>query len=176
MNPKQLLGFFFTVLFSFSAPAEPLNILVGELTFTRPSDWKWEPPDPKSPAITGFVIPNNETKKVGDVRFYLTVRDPESAVTLWKEYFSKEDQGSLQTRVVTIGKRTITYFSLHGMLTLPKDKPEAAQGFVGVVIPNGDKYLHIRVTGPENLVDKSMPALKAMVEAAVDDRESELDR
>ncbi|MDB6029607.1 MAG: hypothetical protein JWM68_5830 [Verrucomicrobiales bacterium] len=176
MKLKQLFSIVF-VVFCFLMPlgAEPLNIMVGDLTFTRPTTWQWKTPDSNSPAISRFIVPKPDSPAFGDVRFYGAGAEPEGAAKMWKAYFPKEDQETLRTETTTIGKRTVTYISLQGTLTLPKDKPLPAQGFVGVVIPYQDRFLHIRFSGPKELVEKAIPDLKNMVDTAVRERESDLE-
>ncbi|MDB6029606.1 MAG: hypothetical protein JWM68_5829 [Verrucomicrobiales bacterium] len=155
--------------------SDPINIVVEDLTFNRPVTWKWDPPNPQSPAISRFIVPNGESKYVANVRFYNAVRDSQGAADLWRGYFSKEDASSLRKEMKTIGKCKIAYIYLQGTLTLPAEKPTAGQGFVGVVIPCGDKFLHIHCFGQRELVEKAIPDLKNMVDTAVRERESDLE-
>jgi len=173
---KSFLGFTAAFLvFLSTLHSDPLNIVVADLTFTRPTTWKWDPPNVKSPAITHFIIPNGESKYVADVRFYAAMRDAEGAAGLWTGYFAKADAGSLQKEIKTIGKCKIAYIFLQGTLTLPAEKPTGGQGFVGVVIPCGERFLHVHCSGQKELVEKAIPDLKKMVENAVRERESDLE-
>jgi hypothetical protein len=174
MKPKQLFSLLLLLFSLLPLRAEPLNILVGDLTFTRPTTWKWEAPDPKSPAVSCFVVPN-ASGPAGEIRFYAAGTDAERAATMWKAYFPKEDEGNLRKETDTIGKRTVTYVVTHGTLTLPGNRPVAAQAFVGVVIPYQERFLHIRFTGPQELVEKAIPDLKKMVDNAVRERETDLE-
>jgi hypothetical protein len=173
MKLPKLLGFVVGLLFSISAIAEPLNILVGDLTFTRPTNWKWEPPDPNSPAVSRFVVPNSSGRP-GELRFYRAGVEPEMAVKQWHKYAAAEDANSLRQETKTVGNRTITYVFLKGTLTLPGERPVSNQGFVGVVIPFEQKFLHLRFSGPQDIIDNAIAHLKTMVEDAVKEREAEL--
>ena len=44
---------------------------------------------------------------------------------------------------------------------------------MGVVVPYGTKFVHIRFSGPEDIVEGAVDDLKKMVEAAVKERDEE---
>ncbi len=151
--------------------ADPENILVGDLIFSRPPAWKWVSPDPNSPAVSSFIVSNGG--KTGEVRFYAHGKEAAAANAIWKAYFDNADQQNAKEETVTIGKRIASYFFCHGTLTLPGQKPANNQGFVGVVIPYEDQCLHIRFTGPEELVRNATPLLRVMVETALKEKAEE---
>ncbi|MDB6029605.1 MAG: hypothetical protein JWM68_5828 [Verrucomicrobiales bacterium] len=171
---KPLLGFavaFFVFLSTLRS--EPLNVVVGDLTFKRPAAWVFEPPKGNSSSVSRFVISLENEKPAGDVRFYLPGKTPAEARKLWKSYAAPEDVGTFRVEEKKIGKQTITYISLHGKLKVPGEKQSNQVGFIGAVIPIGENFMHVRMAGSADLVEKSTATFKRMVEEAVQDREAE---
>src|SRR5688572_25989303 len=100
---------------SCTAKAEPANVLVGDVTFTRPKIWKWEQSTEKSKAIR-FVVPAEAGKpQFTDVRFYDENKNSSHSDEAWKARFpdaAKTDNA--RERQKQVGKRQVSYLTLHG--------------------------------------------------------------
>lgn len=154
--------------------AEPLNVLVGELTFTRPEEWAWESPN-KSNILTRFIIPTESAKAVTtDVRFYLTQMDSRAAATLWRSHFPQAKDGKdIWEETKKIGRHNLTYVSLTGTQIYPGSKPKPNCTFFGAIIPSGNDFVHVRMFGPTPDVEKARDQFKKMVENALSEKEGE---
>jgi hypothetical protein len=171
---KRILISFIAVMFLFAVRAEPLNILVGDLTFIRPKPWRWAAPPGNSPANSRLLIHNGD-KGVVDVRFYAPGKTPLEAQFQWKTFIGPGDTDSYHVEEKKIGKRTITYVSFHGKIKLPNEPALPDQAFLGAVIPYEDKFMHIRMSGPQSLVSAAAVTFKKMLESAVRERDSEVE-
>src|SRR5688572_22554619 len=111
-------------LLCFSLQAELVNVMVGDLTFTRPERWVWEAPSTNTPAVAQFVIPmRSGESSSAEARFYLGEKTTEAVLELWKSYFQDpRDLASFKEERITIGKRTAIYLTMRGTYTFPKRK------------------------------------------------------
>jgi hypothetical protein len=174
MLARKILVFVCAFILSSSLYAEPLNVLVGDITFTRPQEWTWDSPDAKSQVLTRFIIPNDSDKPTTDVRFYLTKIDAASASALWRSYFPQSNADKdIREEKKKIGKHDVTYISLSGTHIYPGKKPRPNCTFFGAVIPSGHDFVHIRMFGPTSEVTAASGRFKKMVEDALREKEDE---
>ncbi len=173
MKLLKFAGLILGLLIGITVKAEPLNVLVGDLTFTRPNSWKFAEPDPNSPAVCRFIIPGPANRADGEARFYRAGPEPDKAARMWEKYLVRNGSEKVRQETKTIGARTITYVFLKGTLTLPGQRATDDQGFIGVVIPYGTKFVHIRFSGPQKTVEDATTELKKMIETAVREKEDE---
>ena len=117
MKLQTLFGIVLGMLVSISVCADPLNVLVGDLTFTRPSGWKLLEADPNSPAVCRFIITG--MGKDAEARFYRAGPEPEGAARMWRKYLPKDEADKMRRETKAVGKTTISYVFLKGTLTLP---------------------------------------------------------
>ncbi len=151
-----------------------MNVLVGDLTFTRPEQWQWDSPSSNSKAQTRFVVPNESGKhSTTDVRFYLGQKNPAVAAAVWKSYFPNAKPEDITEETKKIGSREVTYVSVSGIYSGPGSKPKGTQTFLGVVIPSGENFVHVRIFGPKGEVQKASALFKKMVEDALQNKESD---
>jgi hypothetical protein len=159
-------------LFLFPLYADPANVLVGDLTFTRPEAWMWESASSKSKALTRFIIPDPSGKPTTtDVRFYLGQKNPEVASALWKSYFPQAKEADIREEKKKIGKHELTYVSVSGAYIFPGNKPRPGCTFFGAVIPSGNNFVHVRILGPKNEVEMARSQFEKMVEEALKEAE-----
>jgi hypothetical protein len=167
---NHVFGFVIALLLAtIAGKAEPLNILIGDLTFPRPAGWLFDPPTDGSPALSRFVVPNGLSKDVGDVRFYLTSKATDPAIALWKTYFEANQADQAQLETITKGPRTAALLFVSGTLKMPKDVPKPGHALLGAVIPCGDKFIHVRFTGPKHLITAAAADFRTMITTALED-------
>lgn len=145
--------------------AEPLNFMIGDITFTRPKNWRWEAPSESSTAAARFFVYNGEAKTSTQVVGYYVSADVTSIVTNWQAFFDSKEQSNVET--VKIGEHEITYISAAGAFYKKKKLPN--QRLFGVVIPREKQKRNVtlRVYGPKNEVDRVIDEFKKTVEAAL---------
>jgi hypothetical protein len=170
MSPRTTV-IFFCMLLAFGLRAEPSNVLVGDLTFTRPERWKWESPSAKSTAQTRFIVPVLTGSTMTDVRFYVEEKDGKHSDEAWKELFGSA-KTVVQQETKRIGKRQLFYLSLRGSyITGPKAKAKPGTALLSATIPFGEQVIRVRILGPEGEVAGATDEFKTMVETALKDAE-----
>ncbi len=173
MTVRQLLSFAAVFCLSALVHAEPENVVVCDLTFARPPTWQWEEPLKRSVATTRFIVPGQTDDEKGDCRFYFPGKRPEEAQRLWRTYLARADSTNFRVETKTVGKRLLTYISFHGRAKVPGYKEADNQAFIGVVIPCQNDYMHVRFSGPRELIDKNTAQFKTMIERAITDKDVE---
>ena len=157
------------------ARAEPANVLVGDLTFTRPDSWLWDEPGAKSKAAARFIIPDDAGHPTStDIRFYLGDKSATVVAAVWKTFFPNLRLEDASEERTTIGKRDVTFLTYRGSYAFPvgsKGKP--AHTFIGAVIPSGDKFVHVIIVGPHDVVARCTSPFRKMIEDAVKNKEAE---
>jgi hypothetical protein len=154
-----------------TAQADPSNVLVGDLTFTRPPTWKWEAITGNRAAQTQFLVPDasGNTAKTS-VRFYHTPKDGPTAFEVWKLWFPHEPQ-ELNAQATRIKNRAVTYYQLTGTYVLRGNPPEKDYTLIAAVIPSADKYIHLLLLGPATHVSETLSVFKSMIETAIKEAE-----
>jgi hypothetical protein len=153
------------VLFSFIAKADnPANVLVGDVTFTRPKMWKWEQSQ-NSKAIR-FVLPTSAgSLGVTDVRFYLEDKDSSHDDEAWKTRFPDAAKGdSSREKEIEIGKRKVGYLTLRGSYIGAEKKLKRDYMLINATIPFQNQFIRIRILGPKNDVKAASVDFKKMIE------------
>jgi hypothetical protein len=171
---RTIITFLCALSFYLPLKAEPVNVLVGDLTFTRPEAWTWESPGSaaKSNVLTRFIIPNDSGKPTTDVRFYIAQKNAREAAALWKSYFPQaKPKEDIREEQKTINGHELTYVSLTGTQSFPGSKPRPNCTFFGAIIPSGKDYVHIRLFGPKEEVERATTQFKKMVEDALKEAE-----
>lgn len=173
MKSVYSVALVFALIAPFAASAdEPMNVLVGDLTFTRPAEWKWEAPSTNSPAVTQFVVPTERKGERTDVRFYISPRNFESASKLWKSYFPQtSDRTDVKEEKKKFRKREALFVRLRGTYVFPGARPQPGFVFYGVAIPYGKQFIHVRILGPEKIVQTAEVTFRKMVEDALKEKE-----
>ncbi len=175
MKTKQpVLGLFlFLLLLCVRLSAEPLNVMVEDLTFTRPEKWLWAEPTESSPAVTRFVVPEAGGTSV-DVRFYVVKKDYSNERKALQTQFPEAKAEDLHEQELKIGRRKVVYLEIEGTYVFRDHHPKPDQLWVGAVIPKGKEYVYARIQGPRSEVQGQLATFKKMVEDAVTEREAEL--
>ena len=177
MKTKQhrLLFFFSLLLISLiRAQAEPLNVMVQDLTFTRPEAWRWAEPTDKSPAVTRFIVPDSNGFVSADIRFYVVRRGYTNEKTSLITQFPDAKPGDLHEREIKIGHRRVVYYEIAGTYHAKDHPPKSDQLVVGAAIPLGKEYVYARIQGARAEVEPEVARFKKMVEDAVMEREADL--
>ena len=163
---KQLL-LCWVCLMAFSVSADPENLMVGNLTFVRPSHWTWGEPPRESSAVSRFIVHAEGASVKSDVRFYVvnkpTASEPDSILKQFPQC-SKQD---LQQESFMIGKQKIIYFRIEGTYQYKTSKPRPDQTWISAAIPQGKKFIYVRLLGPKAEVEQNLVAFKKMVEDGV---------
>lgn len=158
---------------AFSGPA---SVMVGDLTFVRPKNWKWEEPAGKSAAQSRFMLPlaKGEGVSAADVRFYIEDKDGPHGESAWKSHFPQVGPGKLRSEQKRIGKRELSYLILSGnYFAGEKAKKKTGQMLLGATITFGPKVIIVRALGAEHVVKAAMFDFKRMVEEALKDKAAE---
>ncbi|MDB6029604.1 MAG: hypothetical protein JWM68_5827 [Verrucomicrobiales bacterium] len=154
--------------------AEPTNIMVEDLTFTRPATWQWTGPTPNSPAVNRFIVPDTNGSSKVDVRFYIVKKGYTTERQAMRGQFPESKPNDLQEQEKIIGKQRIIYLQITGTYVFRDHAPKADEMQVGAAIPMGNQYVLARIAGPRSDVEAAMAAFKKMVEDAVKDHEEDV--
>ena len=153
--------------------AEPTNLMVEDLTFTRPESWKWAEPTDHSPAVNRFIVPDASGATKVDVRFYIIKKDYTSERAALRAQFPESKLNDLREQELKIGNRKIIYFEIGGTYVYRDHPPKPDQLQVSAAIPMGKQYVLTRIAGPRSDVEAVVATFKKMVEDAVKDHEDE---
>jgi hypothetical protein len=155
--------------------ADPANVLVGDLTFTRPDAWLWDAPVGKSKAAARFIIPDaTGGASSADVRFYFGDKSATVVADVWKAFFPnlKPDDSTEEHKMV--GNRQVTYLTFRGSYVFPAgSRGKPGHTFIGAIIPSGDRFVHVIIVGPQDVVTRCMVPFRKMVEDSLRNKESE---
>jgi hypothetical protein len=164
---------FFLSLFSLSQlRAEPADVLVGNLTFTRPQNWKWQEPPKASSAVSRFMIlDTGDAVSQTEVRFYIIKKEVSSERQGLLQQFPQASATDLHEQQIKIGKQKIVYFTIAGTYQFKNGKPRPDQLWVGAAIPSGKQFVYARLQGPRSETEKCISVFKQMVENAVKERD-----
>jgi hypothetical protein len=144
---------------------EPVNLLVDDLTFTRPDHWKWDAPPASSVATNRFIIPDSGDHYRTDVRFYFSARGVEDEKKMFKSQFP--DAREVLQDSVKAGRITITYLKATGSYVYKDRPPRPYHCLISACIPrNPKKFVYVRMLGPTDEVERETPTFKKMVEDA----------
>jgi hypothetical protein len=150
--------------------AEPLNVIVSELTLTRPVTWKWQAPTNAS-VTTEFVVPGAGDNGSARVLFYVSGQNVETLSKAWKGWIRESDQpGNAQEEQIKIGKREVYFLALHGTF-LKSRRPQPDWGLVGMVLPVKNQFIRVQMEGPWAVVEKAKDDLKKMITDALKEKE-----
>jgi hypothetical protein len=151
--------------------ADPENLLVGNLTFNRPSAWTLGEPPKESSALSRLIIRAEGSSVKSDVRFYVVNKpvttEPDTILTQFPNC-SKQD---LQQETFMIGKQKVIYFRIEGTYQFKTSPPRIGQTWFSAAIPQGSKkFIYVRMLGPKADVEENLVAFKQMIEAGVKQR------
>ncbi len=152
------------------AAAEPSNILVGDVTFTRPDNWKWEQSTENSKAIR-FVIPSvpavADRPALTDVRFYAEKEGSSHSDESWKARFPGAAGDGGREKEKEIGNRKVSYLTLKGSYIGAENKVKRDYMLISATIPYGEKVIRVRILGPKHEVKAASATFKKMIEDAL---------
>ncbi|MDB6029602.1 MAG: hypothetical protein JWM68_5825 [Verrucomicrobiales bacterium] len=151
--------------------SEPANILVANLTFTRPATWKWTEPTKGSSAVSRFVIPGPGNSSKTDVRFFIIKKDVETEKAATLNQFPGSSQRDLGIEEIKIGKQKVLYLKIEGTYQLRDSTPKPGQLLLGAAIPMGKEFVFAKLLGPRAEVEQQISKFKKMVETAIKERD-----
>ncbi len=154
--------------------AEPDNVLIGNLTFTRPKNWTWQEPPTTSSAVSRFVIQDSQGRATQtDVRFYIMKKAVSTEKAALLHTFPQASAADVHEDETKIGKQKIIYLRITGTYKFRENKPRPDQLWVGAAIPSpsGKEFIYARIQGPRNEAQSYLPIFKQMVENAVRERD-----
>src|SRR5882724_8120640 len=163
-------------LSAFSLRAEaPATFKVSEFTFTRPAQWEWVATSSAMRKAQLKVV-DSKTKASADVIFFHFGQGDgggtKANVERWFGQFKEpRDQIKAKSEEVTVGKHKVTYVEAEGtyMSGMPggAQTPMSEYALAGAIIESNQGSVFVRMTGPKDLVQASIPEFKKMVESTL---------
>jgi hypothetical protein len=162
------------VLPAFGSEDQPSNVLVGDLTFVRPKNWRWEAPPPASNAESRYVISTIDNQTT-DCRFFFTDSNWKNTRELWTKQFWHNGQPlRIREEIEKASEANLRFLTVDGDYAVnSKHAIQTNFRLVGTIIPVGRKTVRTRLVGPIAEVEKATPAFKKMVMDAVKLRRAE---
>lgn len=157
-----------SIVLSGMAEVEPLNVMVGNLTFTRPEKWQWQPPVAGSTAAVRFV-PRQSNARLTDVRLYFSGATANAVLNDWKRVFEGGQSVRATQERVKVGTCEIVYVTIKGTHTPRKGKKKPNYELFGAFVPAQNRLIQARILGPQREVHAVIPEFKKMIEDAVRD-------
>jgi len=146
--------------------AEPVNFMIGDLTFVRPTAWAWVTPEKSKLGLSpAFVVLRvfSDGKQSAFAAFYQEKTDDNAVTNKWTAYF---DAASGQTTTLIekkkIEKYKLTFVSIEGNLKNRGKKPESDFALIGGIIEGGNKTIYIRILAPKALVKDATDELSLL--------------
>jgi hypothetical protein len=172
-NQTPLRSAFLCILFFIlQLHAEPANLLVGNLTFTRPENWRWEEPTRTSTALTRFVLGNPRLTAQTDIRFYIVNKNVASEKAVLLSQFPGSTAADISETSLKVGAQKLIYLRIAGTYRYHEGTPKPDYVVLGAQIPTGTtQYIYAKMMGPRAEVEGSVSAFKKMVEDAIRERD-----
>lgn len=154
------------LLFAGMLSAEPLNFLLGDITFTRPKDWRFVLLDEKlSHAQVRFDIYRKEVQTSTYVNGYFAAQSVTQIRDGWKNAFQPLEKYNEET--VKVGKHSVTYMTASGVYRSSNGKRFAGKRLIGVIIPREKHSIAFRIFGRVDEPDDFMKDVRKMLEEAL---------
>jgi hypothetical protein len=156
------------------AAESPATFKVSEFTFTRPAGW--EPVETTSQMRKAqFKVTEASAPEPAEIIFYYFGEGngggPQANVDRWFGQFKEpKDQIKARTEEATASGHKVTFVQAEGtyMSGMPGSpataRPEYALAGAILESPRGNVF--VRMTGPRELVKKTIPSFKKMIESA----------
>jgi len=175
---RCVAGILFVLSLALAAPVEaqhqPLNVMVRNLTFTRPENWTWVPASTNSSVQVRFLISPKGEQFPTDVCFFASTNSAEKIEKGWKTHFPEADKPeTFHKETVKIGQKEIIWLTWQGGYRASwKGKKQLLPGskFVGVLIPDGEQTIQARLFGPKKEVEKAEADFKQMIKDAIQEQ------
>lgn len=164
--PRTILLLAFLFVHALTAVADPLNFMIGPLTFVRPPEWKWKEPDVFTKASAELQVINSTNQAEAQVMFSFSPSTPADVMKRWKGYFAEPPPVEWKTTTNHIQRFTITYLTVTGTQR-SKAKVRADYSLVGAIIETEKGNVYGRLLGPKNMVQELTVEFKKMVETAL---------
>lgn len=154
--------------------ADPVAVPFGKLKSTVPADWKAQKPSNRLRSHQ-FQLPSSEAGKA-DAEIYVmpeSVPNPAKVFPRWKTQIvppeGKELDDVAKERKLEAAGATVFLLDATGTWKYrdrpfdPKSKEELRPEYrvVWAVVQHGDEATHVRLSGPQSVVDKHYPAFEA---------------
>ena len=149
-----------------SAPADPVNFMVGSFTFVRPTEWVWKELPDKSHASALLMIPGENEDQQSQVLISFTRSTRDDVLAKWKSYFVEPP---IVTQTITskkIKQFPVTYEVVEGTYRVKKIL-KTDHVLVGMVVETKGGNVCGRLIGPRAMVEKWRDPFKRMIEEAL---------
>lgn len=157
--------------------AEPINFMIRDLTFTRPSEWKWMEIEGDSPQAR-LKVPGASSNQVAHVEFRVfKTDDPQGSFKFQLDHALKmfaEPEGKivLKKNVESYGERKVTWVEIEGTyqyfsrgLKRIRQVPDFITWLVYVPDPKGNVL--VNAVGPKDLMNPAKADFRKMIENAL---------
>jgi hypothetical protein len=167
MNPRRaILTIFFALGLSLVATADPLNFMVGNFTFSRPSGWRWEELVAQSKATAQLRVTDEKTGGESQVLISISHTPRDEIAAKWKIYFVEPPVVVHNVSSNKVKSFPVTWVSVEGTYRVRGVlKPD--HSLLGAIIETEKGNVFGRIVGPKELVQKSTPTFKKMIEDAL---------
>jgi hypothetical protein len=156
------------------AAESPATFKVSEFTFTRPAGWETVETTSQMRKAQ-FKVADAGAKEPAEVIFYYfgagNGGGVQANVDRWFGQFKEpKDQIKAKTEEATISGHKVTFVQAEGtyMSGMPggPTSPKPDYALAGAILESAQGNVFVRMTGPRELVKKTFPAFKKMIESA----------
>jgi len=178
MNSKRLIAICCTVALFLSlrarAAESPATFQVSEFTFTRPVGWETVETTSQMRKAQ-FKVSDTSAKEPAEIIFYYFGTagggSVQANVERWFGQFKEpRDQIKARTEEGTVSGHKVTYVQAEGtyLSGMPggPTTPKPDYGLAGAILESPEGNIFVRMTGPRELMKKTFPVFKKMIESA----------
>ncbi len=146
---------------------QPMNFMIGDLTFERPPAWKWIETASENEKARLFIYDKVLNDKSIVSFEVLNSHLPDSFIQKWKEpYLSNDPEPTVQLTTNQVNHRQVVTVDISGTKRM-KEGPVKNQATHGVVIDLKDEQIGARILASKPLVDQLKPVFKRMIDDAL---------
>lgn len=130
--------------------AEPVNFMIGDISFVRPTAWEWVQLTDSAKITAKLLIHDKPGQESANVVFLETKATTKWAtaketIARWKDNFQEpHDQLRLEEETLSFGKRKVAFVHLEGtyktLLSNGKIKLDSGFAQYGAIIEQGESF------------------------------------
>lgn len=156
------------------AAESPATFKVSDFTFTRPAGWEAVETTSQMRKAQ-FKVTDASAKEPAEIIFYYfgagNGGGAQANVDRWFGQFREpKDQIKAKTEEATVSGHKVTFVQAEGtyMSGMPGGPatPKPDFGLAGAILESSQGNVFVRMTGPRELVKKTLPVFKKMIEGA----------